>query len=215
MYHAIFFGGQLTEIGIEELQYMRRYITSKPNMRVLYDAMIDFEQYGERLEVADPELKKIETLKTSSLFSSWMQGDGDAAISNAVSSHSNAVASALTVLHQVLLVIKYTESHPSAIGQKFIQPETTLEGLCVGKLAATVIRLSWGDAEMAKTLANALRLAFCIGAYVDLDRYRLGSRAETECLVIKGTDTLALEQLEKILLEYDDVRATCVVWIWY
>lgn len=205
MYSAIFFGGQLVKIDIEELQHTRRYVTSRSDLQVLHDALIEFEGYGERLELADPELRKVGTQKTASLFSSWIKDGDDAGISDAVNRHSNAISSALTVLHQVLLVKQYPESHPCTQGQNFIQPDTVLEGLCIGKLSAAVVRISWGDREMAKTLANALRLAFCIGAYVDLDRHRLGSRAETICLVVMNYAAHALEQLQATLLEYDDV----------
>lgn len=205
MYSAIFFGGQLVKIDIAELQHTRRYVTSRSDLQVLHDALIDFEGYGERLELADPELRKVGTQKTASLFSSWIRSGDDASISDVVNRHSNAISSALTVLHQVLLVKKYPESYPCTQGQNFIQPDTVLEGLCIGKLSAAVIRVSWGDREMAKTLAKALRLAFCIGAYVDLDRHRLGSRAETICLVVMNYAAHALEQLHATLLAYDDV----------
>jgi hypothetical protein len=208
MYCAIFFAGQLTDVEIEELRHIRRYVTSRSDLQVLHDAIVEYEGYGERLELADPELKKIEAQKTSSLFSNWMKGDDDAGIFDGVNRHSNAVASALTVLQQVLLVKKYSECHQCPQGQDFIHSDTVLEGLCMGKIAATVVRLSWGDGEMARRLASALRLAFCIGAYVDLDRHRLGSRAETVCLVVKGHDALALEQLQAVLREYDDVRTS-------
>ncbi|CAI6335373.1 unnamed protein product [Periconia digitata] len=204
MYSAIFFGGQLADVGIEELQHIRKYVTSRSDLQVLHDAMIGFGDYGERLELADPELKKVEAQKTSSFFSNWMKWDDDEGISDAVNRHSNAIASALTVLHQVLLVKKHPESHPCLQGQDFIESDTVLEGLCIGKLAATVIRLSWGDEQMATLLAVALRLAFCIGAYVDLDRHRLGSQAETVCVVVRRHDALVLEHLHAILLRYDD-----------
>ncbi|PVI05037.1 ketoacyl-synt-domain-containing protein [Periconia macrospinosa] len=208
MYRSILFGGQLTSVAKEELRHIRSYITSESDLQGLHDVMIHFEEYGERLELADSALKKVETKKTSSLFSRWINGD-DSLIADGVGRHSNALASALTVLHQVLLVKKY--SGRNAPDQNLVEPDTILEGLCIGKMAATVIRLSWDGARMASILANALRLAFCIGVYVDLDRHLLGPQNETVCLLVKGCDnTHKLEQVQDILLTYDKAYLSVV-----
>ncbi|KAF6792044.1 polyketide synthase (beta-ketoacyl synthase), partial [Colletotrichum musicola] len=73
------------------------------------------------------------------------------------------------------------------------------QGFCVGFLSAVTVATSRSEKELLETAVRALRLALCIGAYVDLN----WSQTEPACIAVRGrrheTDTQArLEEVSYI-----------------
>lgn len=57
------------------------------------------------------------------------------------------------------------------------------QGFCTGFLTAAVVTCASDEDTLVKLCSNALRLALCIGAYVDLDQSNAGENWATAVMV--------------------------------
>lgn len=204
-YSAILFGSQLIDLKADRLYRIREVLSSTTLLQDLHEAVLDFENFGERLEASNPEVKPIGIRRTSALLSKWMKGN-DSTILGALDHHSNAIAGALTVINHILLFVQHFNGSSEVRDRITLLPGSTFEGLCLGKLAATAIRLSSGGEGLGKLSCIAMRLAFCIGAYVDFDQRIAGDTNEVRCFAVTCREDLdELQQIRDILDEFDTV----------
>lgn len=105
----------------------------------------------------------------------WATSGDPTALLTAVGMRNNLQLATLTVLAHIL---EYTTflNHQHLNGHKDAQMKLLedvraggIQGLCIGLLSATAIACSRTKADIARNGAVAMRLAFCIGAFVDLD----------------------------------------------
>lgn len=208
---AVLFGPQGTDIKADGLAAIRQALLTSLSFRELQETVQQLNDFAKLLEASDPELKPIQITESASLLVQWIQGN-DTDILKATSSPgslSSSIATPLTVLNQVLLLSQQWRGHSQAYDQDgpSITPETRFEGLCIGHLAAAAARLSQdGEEEDWSRLASAaVRLAFCVGVYIDLDRHNAGVE-EATCLVVACHDEPdEFGRLDDILSRYPTV----------
>jgi hypothetical protein len=95
------------------------------------------------------------------------------------------------------------------------------QGLCIGMLSATAMELSATRTELGQNAAAAVRLAMCIGGYIDSERglamsgskynssFSLDSVSDMVCFIARWGVDSGREHLEAILSRYSEVR--CIV----
>jgi hypothetical protein len=93
------------------------------------------------------------------------------------------------------------------------------QGLCIGTLSASAMQSSTTRAEIGQNAAAAVRLAMCIGAYVDSERALAMTGSKSDCLnsgldsvsgmvcfIARWGEESGRENLEAILRRYREVR---------
>jgi hypothetical protein len=204
---VLLFGPQSTEVHVDRLSSIRQVLSTCSSLHDLHDDIVRLESFGSSLETADANLKSIGAKTSSSIISEWMKGN-DSAIVEALQSHPNTIATPLTVLNQLLLFFQHWSDSYSLPNRIPITSSTTFGGLCVGQLAATVARLSSDVKEFNRLGSAAVRLAFCIGAYIDLDRHHSGEQNEASCLVVSCPEASDdVQRIREILEGFDTVSA--------
>jgi hypothetical protein len=90
------------------------------------------------------------------------------------------------------------------------------QGLCIGTLSATAMQSSTTRAELGQNAAAAVRLAMCIGAYIDAERglvmsgFNSDSNSDMVCFIARWGFESGRENLEAVLSQYPEVRCiTC------
>ncbi|KAJ0414739.1 hypothetical protein BJY00DRAFT_318491 [Aspergillus carlsbadensis] len=82
------------------------------------------------------------------------------------------------------------------------------QGLCIGMLSATAMESSSTIAELVQNAAAAIRLATCIGGYVDSERagscYNANSSSEVVCFIARWGMESGRETVETILRRYPE-----------
>lgn len=84
------------------------------------------------------------------------------------------------------------------------------QGLCIGSLSAAALDASPTRTALAQNAAAAVRLAVCIGAYVDSERLAESSpssSSEMVCFIARWGVDCCREMVEAILDRYPEVRA--------
>lgn len=95
-----------------------------------------------------------------------------------------------------------------------IDASSKFQGLCIGALSAAVMECSLTRMELGQNAAVAVRLAMCIGGFVDSTRAlatsgsspNSSSRSETACFIARWDMKSGRENVEEILKGYPEVR---------
>ncbi|KAI1279817.1 hypothetical protein F5Y07DRAFT_396864 [Xylaria sp. FL0933] len=74
-----------------------------------------------------------------------------------------------------------------------------VQGLCAGLLSAQAVASAETIEDIVALSCTSLRLAFCIGAYVDADQMSNDGNAESATLAVRWRDTRTLEDIQQIL----------------
>jgi hypothetical protein len=87
-----------------------------------------------------------------------------------------------------------------------LEREGSVQGFCVGFLAAAAVASSSSPSQLEKWTATAIRLALCIGALIDLDeRERLGNCSSTWSA--RWTSGAEEKHFRKTLASFPEVRS--------
>lgn len=96
-----------------------------------------------------------------------------------------------------------TAAQTTGVGSKF-------QGLCIGSLSAAALDASPTRTALVQNAAAAVRLAVCIGAYIDAGRLtdsRSNSCSEIVCVIARWGVDCCREMVDGILSRYPEVRA--------
>ena len=202
----VLFGPQLTDVTANKLSVAREILSIHQALKHLRDTVLDFNSFGKHLEISDPALGSIGIARSSQILSKWMKGE-DSEILQELDNHSNAISTPFTIIYEVLLYFQRLIGSSTTEDRVQIARDTHFEGLCVGQLVATAARLSTSLEHLARLSSVAVRLALCIGAYVNLDQHKLGDEKHSRCLAVTCGDGLGnVERLQSILSEFDSVE---------
>lgn len=204
--YVVLFGPQSTKFEANGLNRMREVLSTSSCLQSLHDDILHFERFGKYLEESDPDLRLIGVIRSASLISDWMKGR-NSEILKALTHYPNVIATPLTVIHQILLYFQQWSGDPSKNPLLTPTSKTTLKGLCIGQLTATAARLSPSEAELARLASTAVRLAFCIGSYVDLDRHNLEHEVKPRCLVVACCGQSGdVQTIQDLIANFNSVR---------
>ncbi|KAL4966670.1 non-reducing polyketide synthase spyA [Aspergillus stella-maris] len=76
------------------------------------------------------------------------------------------------------------------------------QGLCTGLLSATALACAADKSQLAHNASVAIRLAMCIGAYVDLDKISYTDGGGTGCLIVHQSPNPAKADIEQALVSH-------------
>ncbi|RHZ54854.1 non-reducing polyketide synthase spyA [Aspergillus thermomutatus] len=79
------------------------------------------------------------------------------------------------------------------------------QGLCTGFLSAAALACSGSERDIWCNATVALRLATCVGAYVDLDRLMHGSTGSYTCVIIHWEDSSGKDRVTDVLKQHPGV----------
>ena len=156
-----------------------------------------------RLVRHDSLLTKVPGHEDTEMLQAWAR---DGVFPFEIERRRNTLCSPLTVVIQFLEYYSYLKiSSKSASHADILQSasQAGFQGLCVGLLTAAAAASAKTESELIAHGCKALRLALCIGAYVDLEALS----CDTICVVVRGPDASYRKQLQRFL---DDVpKASC------
>ncbi|KAK7993967.1 C6 finger domain-containing protein [Apiospora arundinis] len=151
-------------------QDLRLELNSSTRLSALREAVDDLPQFWEALVNFDPSLGRVPGAKYIGELKQWLNNTA-APVPYPQTSVPNHCALALSVLVQITQYTHYLDhlghnSHPRVLSSTRLGG---VHGFCVGILSAIAVAVSTTEADLGHFAAIALRLAVCIGAYVDLD----------------------------------------------
>ncbi|KAL8727819.1 MAG: hypothetical protein Q9166_005811 [cf. Caloplaca sp. 2 TL-2023] len=164
------FGPQTEYPAEKALHRFRQELISSPRLSALKDAVDDLPQFWQGLVDFDPSLRQVPGAKYLGHLKQWVTDGGS--FPHQQRNSANHCALAVTVLLQITQYTRYLDhlgKDPHRNVLNSVKAGGGIQGFCVGFLSAIAVASSGSEVDLGASAAIALRLAVCIGAYVDQD----------------------------------------------
>ncbi|KAG6026762.1 Type I Iterative PKS [Claviceps citrina] len=169
-----------------------------------------------QLIASDSSLRRVPAAAPVDQLARWLD-PGHAAPPTIDHDLVHAAALPLTVLLQTALFLQHLEKEKAAsplpcFGQtiKSLQ-KYGVQGFCAGFLTAAAIALSETEQQFAQHVATSLRLAMCIGVYVDRSTYAAEALSPAFAVSVRWRQGRFSEaQVEEILCAYKHAYISCI-----
>ncbi|KAI8945339.1 BcPKS19, polyketide synthase [Xylaria longipes] len=195
----------------EILEELRQELNIVPRLSALKDAVDDLPRFWNALIDFDPELRRVPGAGYLGQLSQWLKDGGR--FPHDQSDAPNHYSLAVTVLLQISQYSRFldclgTDAHPRIL--RSVQAGG-IQGFCSGFLVSIAVASAEKEADLGPAAAVALRLAVCIGAYVDRDGMYSQHPERYSCIAIRWKEgnsdgksevTKMIQQLSKPRPEY-------------
>ncbi|RLL95504.1 hypothetical protein CFD26_101654 [Aspergillus turcosus] len=179
-----------------------------PKLKELAKAVDDLPQFWSHLVEVKPVLSQVndEPLKK---LTDWASGECFLEIPEGL---PNILLAPLTVIIHLVQYLRFVHSLDADDFQedrhRCILQSTErggFQGLCTGFLSAAALACSGSERDIWCNATVALRLATCVGAYVDLDRLTYDSADDHTCVIIHWEDNCGKDRVTEVLKRYPGV----------
>lgn len=202
---AVVCGSQTIPPPQECLEHIRFHLQNSHNFKGLFDAILELPNLCSRLKERDPQLNQISVAPIISLAQWVLDHNFTLEIPATL---PNILLAPLTVLIHIVQYNQYLNHlalDDAHIHIREAVRDGGFQGLCTGSLSAAALACSATRIDIGKNVAIAMRLAMCIGAYVDLDQMKMGDSKMT-CFIARWGPECQREDVEEFLSHYPQVR---------
>ena len=203
----VVFGSQTTWPSSQQLVQLRAVLLTEPRLVTFLTAIRGLSGLWETLVEFDARLKLVPGLDSLDAVQQWIH-DGVLVSSRKIP--PNVLSTPLTVIIHIVQYFYYLKSNNCGATHPLILENAKfggVQGLCTGILSAISVACSANEDAISENAVVALRLAVCIGAYVDLEGAFGNPPNGTLCCVVRRRPKLTKGSLLEILQGYPDVRA--------
>lgn len=197
------FGPQTIWPTAEHLAQLRAALLLEPRLRTFLTAIKELPALGQTLVHADPRL--IPILRPLEDVQMWIdQGEFPSMPDEA----PNVLSTPLTVIIQIIQYFHYVDGKAGSPTHGDLLESVRvggIQGFCTGLLTAIAIACSKNEEDASIFGVVALRLALCIGAFVDLEGALVGPQNEACCLAVRWRSEMSIDKVLDVLKGYKDV----------
>ena len=173
------------------IDQLRQELIQNPQLSCIVDTVKNANEFWKALVNFDPSLSHVPGIRFLTDLQRWVVEGGS------LPSHSsNAYLLPVSIILQITQYIRYVNQlnvpNPHSFLLKNLQVGG-IQGFCVGFLSATAVATSETEGEVATTASTLLRLAICIGAYVDKSQYGIHSM-KTACVAVRWREVEVSEK---------------------
>ncbi|KAL3477317.1 hypothetical protein BJX99DRAFT_257569 [Aspergillus californicus] len=202
----------------ETLDQLACYLKQAPDLKPVLEAVLSFPESWAILKTANPRLQVLSDDAVISLRD-WLSSSPDPDSDN--DSYSsliipntlpNILLAPLTVLIHVAQYTQYIDSlgiddvhaHIQEVKTTPENPDTAsrFHGLCIGSLSAAALESSPTRAALGQHAAAGVKLAMCIGAYIDSERLTVSS--DMVCFTARWGVGCCRDQVQEILSRHSE-----------
>ena len=202
----IVFGPQTPLPSAEYLSQMRSVLLNDRRLATFLAAIKDLPNLWPSLVGADASLVPVPGSQLLEGFRKWIdQGGFPTQRSDTL---PNILSTPLTIIIHIVEYFNYLKHLvPSVSHSQILEGVQAggIQGFCTGFLAAFALGCSKDEEDVCELAAVALRLAVCVGAYVDLDCRFANPPREISCLTVRWTSEAGKDALLDTLKDYSDV----------
>lgn len=208
----IIFGPQTSWPSNGSAERLRRDLINEPSLACLTDAVRNLPELWNSLVEIEPRLEQTEGRKNLEQLQGWLETGSLPRKDGADTILPNGFATPFTVISQC---VEYWRGL-SRGGLQWLPSRSeleagpSLEGMCVGHLTAIAAACSKTSTEFLSIAAVALRLAACIGAFVDLSGTVSDAKEEVRALVVRWSSPIQESCLLKTLEEQPNVSSAII-----
>lgn len=165
----IVFGSQTEWPSNRILIQLRESLLNDPFLSTFLTAIKELPQLWEVLLESSPNLKRVPGLELANDIVGWIE-HGKFSLTSDVP--PNILTTPFTIIVHIVHYFRFLKDNRGHITHTDIIESVKsagIQGFCAGFLSAIALACSRSEEDLGSLAAVALRLAFCIGAFVDLD----------------------------------------------
>jgi hypothetical protein len=121
----------------------------------------------------------------------------------------NIMTMPITTISQIVQYCAYLEDSDAAGDHGSVLESVAkgggVQGFCAGLLSALAVASGRTKEEVVALAATSIKLAFCIGAYIDLDQVRNGGKSQDSTLAVRWKAPTTFEDIQRVLLNHPSV----------
>lgn len=174
-----------SQIGTPDAAFLSRLwsnLAHYPELQPLRQAVLELPELWQLLVLKDPSLDALDVATTLQGLARWTRSHTFSVLPVGVESSRNTQLAILTVLSHITEYASYLRTRAGEASCPDLDVAHTellgglreggIQGLCIGLLSASAIACSRNKADVAQLGATAIRLAMCVGSYIDLDGWQ-------------------------------------------
>lgn len=196
------FGPQTTWPTIDYLSQLRLLLLKDSRLRSFVLAIRNLPTLWNDLTRQDPRLRSISGSEVLQQLVGWL-ADGN--FRGDFTTPPNVLSMPLTVIIHMSQWFHYLENNPkkATLSQLLDGARAGgIQGFCIGLLSAIAVASAQHEDDIVAYAGVALRLATCVGAYIDLDRLE----RDTTVLAVRWNSAESHSRLVSVVNEFSDVR---------
>ena len=189
------------QTSLPSTQYLNRAqqsLVGNSRLAGFIDAINGLPKIWEALSKGDDRLKAVSGRETIEALQQFVQRGRFPTIPEA---SNNALFSSLTVIFEIIEYFNFLENGNSHDEILKNAESAGIQGFCTGFLAAAALASSKDEDEIVQNAAVALRLAFAVGAFVDLAAFS----EKFACLTARWRDAGDEHHVQEVLKQYPTV----------
>ena len=190
----------------DRLDQLRNALQHHKCLESIVKAFQELPLLWRALSSQDPTLNSIAGEAAADHLTQWITGTGVAQIAE---DKDNITRMPLTTTAQIVDYISYLRHRDEPLGHESVMKSVAagggVQGFCIGLLSALAVASGTTEDDVGRFAADSVRLAFCIGAYVDVDRHLNGDDFKASTLAIRWKSPTTLEDIQRLLSRYPDV----------
>ncbi|KAI0432332.1 hypothetical protein F5Y09DRAFT_153540 [Xylaria sp. FL1042] len=193
--------GSLTPLPSQDqiLQLKGEFHRKASLLQPLMEAVRDLDSLWTEMTAQDPALEDIDGKSTVRKLEGLLSGTVNEDISD---ERHNIWIVPITILNHVMQYLSFID-HIGVASHSCVMENVAanggVQGLCAGLLSAQAVSSAMTVEDIVALSCTSLRLAFCIGAYVDADQISIDGNDKSITLAIRWRDTRTLGDIQKIL----------------
>ncbi|KAL4944975.1 hypothetical protein BDV06DRAFT_219781 [Aspergillus oleicola] len=202
----------------ESLEQLAAYLEQSSELKPLLEAALDLPTLLEALKRRDPRLPTFPDAPWVGM-TKWLSPSGSKSPLIVPESLPNTILAPLTVILHIVEYLQYLDSLRLDDAHAYIRDTVAaarkdntnvmFQGLCIGSLTAMALGVSSTREEIGSNAVIAMRLAMCVGAYVDSERPDMtagGSKITSDvvCITTRWDADCSREQVEDVLRRYPE-----------
>lgn len=205
----IVLGSQTEWPSTQFLVQLRALLLSDSRLGTFLTAINELPHLWERLVESSPSLKQVPGLEAVNNFLQWIDHGQFSQMSDLP---PNVLLTPLTIIIHIVHYFDFLKADGSITTHANIinsVKDAGIQGYCTGFLSAVALACSKNEEDISTLGAVALRLAFCIGAFVDLDGAFADPPNETHLIAVRWRSDDSKDTVLNILRDFPNVRIRC------
>ena len=190
----------------DRLDQLRNALQHQKCLKPIAKAFQELPLLWRALSSQDPTLNSIAGQAAADHLKQWITGNDVAQIAEDI---DNITRMPLTTTAQIVDYISYLRDRDEPLGHESVLKSVAagggVQGFCIGLLSALAVASGKTEDDVGRFAADSVRLAFCVGVYVDLDRHTNGGDFKASTLAIRWKSPTILEDIQRLLSRYPDV----------
>ncbi|EXJ91405.1 hypothetical protein A1O1_04517 [Capronia coronata CBS 617.96] len=183
-----------------QLQELRTVLQHQIWLKPVSEAIYDLPVLWRALAAKETRLDTVVGKSCADQLAEWLSGG---VVIQESFRKQNAMTMTITVISQVVQYFTYLQQSDRPIDHSSVLKSVTagggIQGFCAGLLTALAVASGQTEGGVGKFAAVSIRLAFCIGTYVDLDQGLTGESSKYSTLAVRCKAPATVESIERLL----------------